>query len=44
VKSGIGELDEYVLQGGVERGVVLGISGDEGSGVGRLVSLFSFCL
>jgi hypothetical protein len=54
VRSGFGELDDYVLLGGVERGAVVGISGDVdggfvvggGGGVGRLVSfdsLFVFC-
>jgi len=45
IKSGFGELDDYVLMGGVERGAVVGISGDVdggGGGVGRLVSLFFF--
>jgi hypothetical protein len=46
IRSGFDELDDYVLMGGVERGPVVGISGDvdgggvaggEG-GVGRLVS------
>lgn len=42
VRSGFGELDDYVLMGGAERGAVVGISGDadggDGGGVGRLVS------
>jgi hypothetical protein len=44
VKSGIQELDDYVLQGGIDSGVVVGISGDGdgdlGVGVGRLVSFW----
>jgi hypothetical protein len=45
IKSGFGELDDYVLMGGVERGAVVGVSGDVdggGGGVGRLVSLAFF--
>jgi hypothetical protein len=46
VRSGFGELDDYVLIGGAERGAVVGVSGDaddgDGGGVGRLVSCFSF--
>lgn len=41
VRSGFGELDDYVLMGGMERGAVVGISGDvdgAGGGEGRLVS------
>lgn len=44
VRSSFGELDDYVLQGGVERGVVVGVSGDETDGVGRLVSNFPVVL
>ncbi len=38
IKTGHQELDEYVLLGGVDRGVVVGLSGDSGEGAGRLVS------
>jgi hypothetical protein len=44
IKTGFRELDDYVLLGGAERGVVLGISSDaeggvdEGEDVGLLVS------
>lgn len=43
VRSGFSELDDYILMGGVERGVVMGLSGDGDldsarGGVGRLVS------
>jgi hypothetical protein len=42
VRSGFGELDDYVLMGGAERGAVVGVSGNadggDGGGVGRLVS------
>jgi hypothetical protein len=48
VRSGFGELDDYVLMGGAERGAVVGVSGDadsgDGGGVGRLVSCFSFSI
>ena len=37
VKIGCGEIDDYLLGGGYERGVVVGISADAGEG--RLVSL-----
>lgn len=38
VLSGWRELDEYVLLGGLERGCVVGVSGDAEEGVGRMVS------
>ena len=41
IRSGVDELDEYVLLGGVERGVVMGLSAGLGVGgvdVGRMVS------
>jgi hypothetical protein len=38
VLSGWRELDEYVLLGGLERGCVVGVSGDFEEGVGRIVS------
>lgn len=42
IKTGNSEIDEYVLLGGVERGIVLGISaevgGGEGPGGGKVVS------
>jgi hypothetical protein len=40
VLSGWRELDEYVLLGGLERGRVVGVSGDFEEGVGRIVSRY----